>query len=405
MADLIFLGRTNWRDRRRLFGLKNADRRAHMYIVGKTGTGKSSLLEMMIRQDVVNGRGLALLDPHGDLAERIERWIPAARRGDLIYLDVPNPAERFTFNPLEGVPPLRRSLAANGIVEAMKKIFADSWGYRLEYILRAALLLLLDQDEATLADIVRLFHEPEFRTEAAARATNLQVRRFWTTEFEAYGSGKFRVEAVSPIENKIGSFLLDPYLSRILTTKKSTVNVREVLDEGKILLVNLAKGKLGESPAMLFGSLLVSAIGLAGLSRADMPESARRDFVLYLDEFHTFTTLALANMAAELRKYALPMVLTNQHLEQLPPELRSAILGNVGTLVVFRVGASDAAKLAKELGPAVKETDLVFLPNRSFFVRALVDGAAIEAFTGTTLDVPKPSLDREEEKGGSLGPI
>lgn len=401
MADLIFLGRTNWRERRRPFGIKNMDRRAHMYVVGKTGTGKSSLLEMMIRQDVVNGRGLALLDPHGDLAERIERWIPAERRGDLIYLDVPNPAERFSFNPLEGVPPLRRSLAANGIVEALKKIFADSWGYRMEYILRAALLLLLDQDEATLADIVRLFHEPDFRKEAAARATNLQVRRFWTTEFEAYGSGKFRVEAVSPIENKIGSFLLDPYLSRILTTRKSTVNIREVLDHGKLLLVNLAKGKLGESPSTLFGSLLVSSIGLAGLSRADTPESERRDFVLYLDEFHTFTTLALANMAAELRKYALPMVLTNQHLEQLAPELRTAILGNVGTLVVFRVGAGDAAKLAKELGPAVREADLVFLPNRSFFIRALVDGAAIEAFTGKTLDVAKPSPDTHEPERGS----
>jgi hypothetical protein len=361
-----------------------------MYVIGKTGTGKSSLLEMMIRQDLVNGNGLALLDPHGDLAERVKRWTPKERQADLIYLDVPDPTQAFGFNPLEGVPPLRRSVAANGIVEALKKMFADSWGVRLEYILRNALLLLLDQPEATIADVVRLFHEPEFRKLAASRATNLQVRRFWTTEFEAY-PGRFRAEAVSPIENKLGSFLVDPFLARILTTAKSTFDPRDVLASGKILLVNLAKGKIGESPAALFGGLLVSSLGLAGLGRANTPERERREFYLYLDEFHTFTTLALANMLAELRKYGVGLILANQYLEQLAAEVRLSVLGNVGTIIVFRVGAADAARLAKELGPTVDPVDLIFLPNRSFWVRPLVRGEAVEAFTGETIALRPPT--------------
>src|SRR4051794_3088502 len=221
---LIFIGRTKWRDMSKPFGLWPQDRRAHMYVVGKTGTGKSSLLEGMIRQDVLAGNGLALFDPHGDLAERLNEWMPDSRRQDLIYLNVPDPEQPFGFNPLEGVPPLRRSLAANGIVEAMKKLFDDAWGVRLEYILRSALLLLLEQPQATLADVVRLFHEKDFRKEAAERVTNEQVKYFWTTEFEKYGQK--RSEAVTPIENKLGSFLVDPFVSRILTIPKSTFDPR-----------------------------------------------------------------------------------------------------------------------------------------------------------------------------------
>jgi hypothetical protein len=381
---LTFLGRSNWRDNRRPFGVLAPDRRAHMYVIGKTGTGKSSLLEFMIRQDVVNGQGLALFDPHGDLVERLVAWMPETRKPDLIYLNVPDPAQPFEFNPLDGVPPLRRSVAANGIVEALKKIFADSWGWRLEFILRTALLLLLDQPEATIADVLRLFNDAEFRKDAAARATNAEVRRFWTTEFESY-PGRFRTEAVSPVVNKLGSFLVDPFVSRILTAPKSTFDPREVMDTGKVLLVNLAKGKIGEAPAMLFGSLLVSALGLAALARGDGPAAQRRDFFLYLDEFQTFTTLALANMMAELRKYAAGLCLSTQYLDAISPEVRAAILGNVGTLVVFRVGATDAAKLAKELGPGVEPYDLTLLPNRSFWIRPLVRGEAVEPFTGRTI--------------------
>jgi DNA helicase HerA-like ATPase len=380
---LIFIGRTKWRDLDKPFGLRPADRRAHMYVIGKTGTGKSSLLEGMIRQDVLAGNGLALFDPHGDLTERLNDWIPESRRSDLIYLNVPDPEQPFGFNPLEGVPSLRRSLAANGIVEALKKLFDDAWGARLEYILRSALLLLLEQPEATLADVFRLFHEKVFRKEAADRATNEQVKRFWTTEFEKYG--RHRSEAVTPIENKLGSLLVDPFVSRILTVKKSTFNPREAIDSGKVLLVNLAKGKIGEAPAMLFGGLLVTMLGLAGLARADVASPERRDFFLYLDEFQTFTTLALVNMLAELRKYGVGLVLANQFMDQIDPDVRNAILGNVGTLIVFRVGSVDAERLVKELLPGLEPYELTLLPNRMFWIRPLVDGQSVEAFTGQTI--------------------
>jgi type IV secretory pathway TraG/TraD family ATPase VirD4 len=382
---LTFLGETNWRDMRKPFGSRPADRRAHMYVVGKTGVGKSSLMEAMIRQDVLAGHGLALFDPHGDLAERLHAWMPESRRPDLIYLNVPDPEQPFAFNPLQGVPPLRRSLAANGIVEALKKLFDDAWGARLEYILRTALLLLLEQPETTLADVFRLFHDKEFRKAAAERTANEQVKRFWTVEFEKYG--KERASAITPIENKLGSFLIDPFVSRILTARRSTFDPRQAIDGGKVLIVNLAKGKIGEAPAQLFGGLLVTALGLAALSRADLPEGERRDFFMYLDEFQTFTTLALADMMAELRKYSCNLILANQYLDQLDPELRSAILGNAGTLIVFRVGATDAARLVKELRPDLEPYDLTLLPNRAFWIRPLVNGESVEAFTGRTFSL------------------
>ena len=391
---LIFLGRTKWRHLRKPFGLAAKDRRAHMYVIGKTGVGKSSLLEAMIRQDILAGNGLALFDPHGDLAERLMDWIPESRRADVIYLNVPDPEQPFGFNPLEGVPKLRRSLAANGITEALKKLFDDAWGIRLEYILRNALMLLLEQPEATLADVVRLFHEKDFRKETAERATNEQVKRFWTTEFEKYG--RHKSEAVTPIENKLGSLLVDPFVSRILTIPKSTFSPREAMDSGKVLLVNVAKGKIGEAPAMLFGGLLVTMLGLSGLARADTPEATRRDFFIYLDEFQTFTTLSLINMLAELRKYGVGLVLANQFLDQVDAELRSAILGNVGTLVVFRVGAVDAQKLVKELHPDLEFYELTLLPNRMFWIRPLVDGQSTEAFTGETITLLKPGETAQE---------
>ncbi len=389
---LTYIGRPNWRSQKRVFGIPEDDRCAHLYAIGKTGAGKTTLLEAMIRQDLVNGTGLAIFDPHGDLAARVMRWMPESRKRDLIYLDVPNPDQQFGFNPLANVAPLRRSVTANGIVEALKKLFADSWGVRLEYILRNALLLLLDQPVATIADVLLLFHDDRFRREAAERATNAQVRRFWTVEFEKYPS-RFRTEAVSPIENKLGSFLVDPFVSRILTSKQSTFDPRQLIDNAGVLVVNLAKGKIGESPATLFGSLLVSALGLAGLARSDAPEDKRPSFYIYLDEFHAFTTLALANMLSELRKYGVGLVLANQYLDQLSPEVRTSILGNVGTLIVFRVGAGDAAKLAKELDPKVNPEDLTLLPNRSYWVRLLVDGMAVPAFTAETLTLERLSAD------------
>lgn len=382
---ITFFARTNFRNTRRIFGIKQADRRAHMYIIGKTGTGKSSLLETMIRQDIEAGQGAALLDPHGDLVERVLARVPDRRRDDLIYFNVPDATRPLGFNPLESVPPLKRPLAAAGLLEVFKKIWAESWGPRLEHILRNALLALLDQPQATLADVLRLLDDSAYRRAAAGRVHNSQVRGFWLREYENYPS-RFRAEAVAPIQNKVGAFLADPRLNRIITQSKSAFDPRQVIDEGRVLLVNLAKGKIGEDTAALLGAMLVSRMGLAALSRADVPEKKRRDFYLYLDEFQSFTTLSLANMLSELRKYRVSLILAHQYLSQLDPQIRDAILGNVGTIISFRLGLTDAEILAKEFYPEFTPLDLITLPNYNIYLKLMVDGTVTSPFSADTLE-------------------
>ena len=382
--QLTFLGRTTFRNQRRLFGIRQSDRRHHIYLIGKTGTGKSTLLESLVRQDLAHGHGLALLDPHGDLAARVREAVPVHRQADLTYLDLPNPAADFAFNPLERVAPARRALAAAGVLDVFKKLWADSWGPRLEHILRNALLVLVELPEATLADILRLLDDEPFRHEAAARSANPQVRRFWLREYEQYPT-RLRAEAIAPIQNKVGAFLAHGRLQRILTEPRSSFDLRAILDEGQILLVNLSKGQIGEDVAALFGALLVSAIGLAALSRADQPAPARRDFFLYLDEFHTFTTQSLASMLSELRKYGVGLVLAHQYLAQLDPVIRDAVLGNVGTLIAFRIGSADAEELAQEFAPEFSAEDLIRLPNHMVYLKLLVDGEVTSPFSAETL--------------------
>jgi type IV secretory pathway TraG/TraD family ATPase VirD4 len=300
--NLTVFATTNFRDKRVPFGIKQQDRRAHTYIIGKTGTGKSTLLETMIRQDMQHGGGLALLDPHGDLVERVMAQVPQHRRSDLIYFDVPDSAHPLGFNPLEAVAPQHRSLAASGILSAFKSIWADCWGPRLEHILRNALLALLDQKQATLADVLRLLYDPAYRKAVAGAVQNEQVRKFWLREYEGYPA-RFRAEAIAPIQNKVGAFLSNPILNRTLTQPRSSFRLRRVMDEGKILLVNLSKGKVGEDVTALLGSLLVARMSLAALSRTNVPEAERKDFYFYLDEFQLFTTVELASMLSSLRKY------------------------------------------------------------------------------------------------------
>jgi hypothetical protein len=381
---ITLIGRTNFRNERRAFGIKEADRRAHTYIIGKTGTGKSTLLETMVRQDIGAGHGLALFDPHGDLIERVLAWMPEKRKHDLIYFNVPDDSRPLGFNPLESVPPEKRALAASGILEVFKKIWAESWGPRLEHILRNALLALLDQPQATLADILRMMDDSVFRRIAASRVRNAHVRSFWLREYESYPA-RFRAEAIAPIQNKVGAFLADPVLNAILTQPKSAFDLRRVMDEGGILLVNLAKGKIGEDSAALLGALLVSRVGLAGLSRADVPESERRDFYLYLDEFQSFTTLSLANMMSELRKYRVNLILAHQYLSQLDPQVRDAILGNTGTIISFRLGLADAEILVREFYPEFSAQDLIRLPNYNIYLKLMVNGAVSSPFSAETL--------------------
>src|SRR5437867_3961941 len=377
------LGCIDFRDDRRIFGIKPADRRAHTYIIGKTGTGKSTLLENLAGQDIQGGRGLALLDPHGDLVERLIVAIPEKRKGDLIYFNVPNITHPLGFNPLESVPAERRPLAASGLLEVFKKIWIESWGPRLEHILRNALLALLDQPEATLAGVLRLLDDRTFRRNAMNHVANGHVRDFWLREYESYPA-RFRVEAIAPIQNKVGAFLTNPILRNIVTQPKSAFDLRRVMDEGKILLVNLAKGKIGEDVAALLGAMLVSKIGLTALSRTDTPEENRRDFYVYLDEFQSFTTLSLANMLSELRKYRVGMILAHQYLSQLDLQIRDAILGNAGTMIAFRLGLADAEILESEFRPEVSAVDLIGLPNYHVYVKLMIDGVASRTFSAKT---------------------
>jgi hypothetical protein len=381
--DINFFGETNARNHRLRFGIKRKDRRSHFWIIGKTGTGKSSLLKTMIEQDIANGDGVALLDPHGDLVERIK--VPPARQGDFVYFNACQ--DSLGFNPLESVLPEKRPLAASALLDVFKKIWADSWGPRLEHIMRNCLLTLLDQPAATLADLPKLLTEDFFRKQALVRVKNQQVFDFWSKEYNCYPP-KFRAEAIAPLQNKVGAFLANPVLCRILSQTKSSFDLRHIMDNGKILLVNLAKGKIGADTASLLGALLVARIEFTALSRVDLLEESRRDFYLYLDEFPTFTTDGLASMLSELRKYRLNMILAHQFLAQLGPIVREGILGNVGTMICFRIGASDAELLEQEFFPPFTREDMVNLPDHSFYLKLMIDGQVSEPFSATSLPQP-----------------
>jgi len=366
-----------------------------MYVVGKTGTGKSTLLETLIRQDITAGEGITLFDPHGDLIEKVLAAVPPNRKKDCIYFNVSDASSPLGFNPLERVPPGKRALAASGLLEVFKKIWPEFWGPRLEHILRNALLALLDQPQATLADILRLLEDAAFRKSAADRVANAQVRSFWLREYESYPR-TFRAEAIAPIQNKVGAFLANPVLNRIITQPRSAFDVGQVMDEGKILLVNLAKGKIGEDTASLLGALLVTKIGLAALSRADMPEQDRKDFYVYLDEFQSFTTLSMANMLSELRKYRVGMILAHQYLSQLDEKVRDAILGNTGTMISFRLGATDAEILEKEFSPEITALDLTSLPNYHIYLKLMVNGEVTRPFSAKTIRADEANSSRDK---------
>lgn len=383
-TDIAVFANANFRKELVAFGIKRPDRRAHIYFLGKTGTGKSTLLETFMMDDLRKGRGFALIDPHGDLVKRVKEQIPENRIDDVIDFDVPDAAQPYGFNPLANVPVGKRTLAASGLIQVFKHLWLDSWGPRLEYILRNCLLSLLDYPGATMSDILRLLNDHNFRAKVVPLVGNKQIREFWQKEYDRYPE-RLRAEAISPIQNKVGAFLTNSLLNKILTDPKKPLNLRRIMDEGKILLVNLAKGSIGEDTANLLGSLLLSRFDLAALSRANIPESERNDYTLYLDEFHNFTTQSLIFMLSELRKYRLALVLSNQYLTQLEPILRDAILGNVGTIIVFRIGAADAEYISMEFAPEFKITDFTNLPNYHIYLKLMIDGKISRPFSAVTL--------------------
>jgi len=396
--EVTLFANANFRNQSVTFGIKQSDRRAHLYILGKTGTGKSTLLESLMLDDLRKGYGFALLDPHGDLVKKIKSQIPWSRRDDVIDFDVPDKSQPYGFNPLSNVPTDKRPLACSGLIQVFKHLWSDSWGPRLEYILRNCLLSLLDYQGSTLSDILKMLSDKEFRKKVIPHISNKQIKEFWIKEYDKYPE-RFRVEAISPIQNKVGAFLSHPLLQRILTNPEKPLSLRKIMDEGKILLVNLAKGSIGEDTSNLLGSLLISRFDLAALSRANIPESDRKDFSLYLDEFHNFTTQSLVLMLSELRKYRLSLVLAHQYLTQLEPNILDAILGNVGTIIVFRIGANDAEIFAQEFAPEFKIVDFTNLPNYHIYLKMMIDGKISSPFSAVTLPPDNSPLLEPSQSG------
>lgn len=389
--NITFFAQTNFRNQMITFGIKRADRRNHLYILGKTGTGKSTLLETMMMDDLKKGFGFALLDPHGDLVKKIKSQIPWSRKDDVIDFDVSDNNQPYGFNPLANIAVDKRPLACSGLIQVFKHLWSDSWGPRLEHILRNCLLSLLDYPNANLADILRILSDNKFRNEVIPFIQNEKIRDFWINEYNKYPE-RLKAEAISPIQNKVGAFLSHPLLQKILTNPEKPLSLRRIMDEGKILLVNLAKGSIGEDTSNLLGSLLISRFDLAALSRVNTPEEERKDYTLYLDEFHNFTTNSIVLMLSELRKYRLSLVLAHQYLTQLEPNIKEAILGNVGTIIVFRIGANDAESLAPEFQPEFKSSDFTNLPNFHIYLKLMIDGKISQPFSAVTI---KPTSEVE----------
>src|ERR1700730_2713914 len=346
------------------------ERRRHLYVVGQTGTGKSTLLLNLIRQDLLAGEGLALLDPHGDLAEDVLAHIPKARTNDLVYINPADIERPIGFNPLASVPPDLRPIVADGVVAAFRHVWPDSWGPRLDYILINAVRALLDIPGGTLLMLPRLLIDERFRMQLINQhVSDPVVRSFWLNQYAAYNDS-FRTEAISPIENKIGRVLIEPRLRNMLAQPKSTITLRRLMDEGAIVICNLSKGRLGEGVAHLLGALLTTSIAQAALSRADVPILQRRVFHLYADEFQSFATESFALILSEARKYGLTLTIAHQYLDQVPERLRAAVFGNVGSLLPCRTGVSDAGVLAEQIGLGGADA-LLDLPNYAAWTRLL----------------------------------
>ncbi len=384
--EITPIGKVNFRNDERIFGIYDKDRLGHIYAIGKTGVGKSTLLLNMAVSDIERNNGFCIIDPHGDIAENILNYIPKDRIEDVIYFNPADIEYPIAFNPLKNVHPDFHHLVASGLISTFRKIWADNWGPRLEHILRFALLTLLQYKEGTLLDIQPLLTDIEFRNKVLSSITDQSLLVFWYNEYDKFSSS-LRAEAISPILNKIGIFSSSSLLRNIVGQKTRSFHIQKVMDEGKILIINLAKGKLGEDVSALLGSLMVTQIQLAALYRARQPEHTRRPFYLYIDECHSFITGSISDILSESRKYGLGLFLTHQFIDQLSDEIRSSIFGNVGTMIAFRVGSNDAAILSKEFLPVFNEIDLINLPRYSMYLKLMIEGATSQPFSANTMPI------------------
>jgi len=391
-----FFAKTEFKNAMVNFGIKKADRRKHVYVVGKTGTGKSTLIANMSIDDMRKGEGFAVVDPHGDLCEIILNYVPSFRINDIVYLDPSDIQHPFALNPLEIRQEGQKELVASGIVSVFHKLYGTSWGPRLEYILRNCILTLLEFENATFLEVPKLLGDSEYRHRMIEKISDPVLKAFWFNEFEKMPPN-LRSEAISPILNKIGQFLSSKMIRNIIGQPKSSIDLRKIMDEGKILLVNLSQGKIGEDSSALLGAMIITQIQLAAMSRIYIAEEERKDFYLYVDEFQNFATTSFIKILSEARKYRLCLLVANQYLAQVDPDILSAILGNVGTIVSFAVGAADAGVMSKEFGQVYTEADLTGLSNFQLITRMTIDSINSRPFFAYSLPLPA-SVTQSREK-------
>ena len=389
-TEVSFIGRTNYvaalEEKKFIFGVKRRDQRRHLYIIGKSGVGKSKLLELMIRQDVAHGYGCCLLDPYGDTVQALLDFIPESRIRDVCLIDPTESSSPLAFNPFAGVAPPFRHQFAQAFIEAIRRSFGGNWTPHIEHLCRFACLALLNRHSAAMPDLLALLTDRAYREAVAADIEDGMVKRFWTDEFAAW-SARFEADAVGPLVNKLGQFFSNPFLRQVMGGSENRVDFRSLMRENKIVLVNLATGHIGEAGASFLGSIIVSKLQLAAVERvgADV-----RDFYVYVDEFQGVATEAFERLFAEAQRCALCMTVAHQYLGQLTAPVRAAMLGNVGSLVIFRVGGQDAAELEAELEPVFKAKDMMNLGMQQFYVKMIIDGDTYDPFSAETLTVLPP---------------
>jgi CxxC-x17-CxxC domain-containing protein len=393
--EITYFGRTNFRSTNTPFGIKRRDRRQHMYILGKSGTGKSVLLSNLIIQNIQNGEGVCVVDPHGELVEEVLHLIPEHRLKDVIYFNPADTDYHIGFNVIQIDDPKYKHLVASGLMGIFTKIWANAWSARMEYILNNAILALLDTPNTTLLGIPRLLVDKEYRKFIISNLKDPVVKAFWVNEYEQWRD-QFRNEAIAPIQNKVGQFLSSSIIRNVVGQEQSTIDIFKIMNEGKIFLVNVSKGRIGEDNSALLGGMIITKIQLAAMERVRIPENERRDFYLYVDEFQNFATDSFANILSEARKYRLNLIIAHQYTAQLANEngtkVRDAVFGNVGTMIIFRVGADDADFIEKEFAPEFTAQDLVNLPNYHIYLKLMIDGVTSRPFSATTLPPVKVDI-------------
>ena len=391
--NISAFGLTDFRGIKHQFGMYRRDRSRHVYIIGQTGSGKSGLLTLFALSDIYHNQGYCIIDPHGDLAMDNLKFIPESRIDDVVYFNPADTQYPMAFNPLEVYDPARKPNISSEVIGVLKRMFGESWGPRLEHILRYTLLALLDRPNTTMLDISRMLTDKDFRKETLEYCKDVTVLQFWKQEFGSWGD-KQVTESVAPILNKVGAFTANPIIRNIIGQPKSSFDIRKIMDEGKILVVNLSKGLIGEDNAAILGSFLVTKVQLAAMSRSDIPNvEDRRPFYLYVDEFQNFATDSFSVILSEARKYGLNLTVANQYTSQMTESVRDAVFGNVGTTISFRVSADDAPILSKQFEPIFEAQDLLNLNNRHFVVSMIINGEKTPAFSATTLSIPKPPND------------